>query len=469
MIDPFLDACGATGPLLLNTESPGVPGGETRAFDLPFALVGRDPRSDLRLAHPDVSDRHAYLQMVDGQVLCFDLGSRVGIFQGGKCQRLAYLEHDRPVRVGPYRVRLVGGDRDASAGPPDSPRPPLPLELSHRSVRVTRCDLPAGLALVGSAADCQIRLVDPSVSNYHCSLVHTPAGVWVVDLLGQGGVRVNGQEVGYAQLHEGDSVRVGHSVLRLLDRAAAITPGECVSTAVPRTPDPARDEPAPANDVRRHPAGVELAAVEPGGLNPAVAPSAELIERILGPVVSQVGQLQQQMAEEFHQTRAALLDTLATLHQEQTAVFRHELEQVRKISEELHALRADLERQARPQPERTWPAPVAARLGAASDLLPAVRPAAAPATSQKTERVNPVPSLRDLLTPPSGNGNGDRAQDATGFARIEPEGSLIRGHNEQAHAKLCVRIARLTKKREASPWERLLAMFPRATPEKKPT
>ena len=43
MTHPFLEACGATGPLLLNTESPGVSGGETRAYDLPFVLAGRRP------------------------------------------------------------------------------------------------------------------------------------------------------------------------------------------------------------------------------------------------------------------------------------------------------------------------------------------------------------------------------------------------------------------------------------------
>lgn len=443
MNDPFLDACGANGPLLLNTESPGVTGGETRAFDLPFVLAGRDPRSDLRLTHPDVSDRHAYLQMIDGQVLCVDLGSRLGVFQGGKCQRLGYLDRDRPVRIGPYRVRLIGGDRDAGAVTPDAPCPPLPLELSHRSVRVTRCDLPAGLALIGSAADCQIRLIDPSVSNYHCSLVNTASGVWVVDLLGQGGVRVNGQEVGYAQVREGDSVAVGHSVLRILDRAGAITPGESVAPAAPRFPDPA-------------PPGLD--PVGTAGALPATTQTDELIERVLGPMVSQLGQLQRQMVEEFQQARATLFETLSTLHQEQTAFFNQELEQIRQISEELHALRADAELQTRPRSERTGSAGVPARLATATTPLPIIRPGAAAPPRKSPERFEPKPSLRNLLDPVNGHGQPTHAD--SGFVPKEPEGGLIRGHNEQAHAKLCVRIAKLQKK-ESSAWERLLALFPR--------
>lgn len=418
MNNPFLDACGATGPLLLNTESPGVVGGETRAFDLPFVLAGRDPRSDLRLDHPDVSERHAYLQMVDGQLVCIDLGSRVGIFQGGKCQRLGYLERDRAVRVGPYRIRLIGGDRvGGSVAPADAPPGPLPLELSHRSVRRSRCDLPAGLALVGSAADCQIRLVDPSVSNYHCSLVHTAAGVWVVDLLGVGGVRVNGHEVAYAQVHEGDSLQVGHSVIRLLERAGAF-------------------------------AAATTSAVESSAKDGDQLPAApDLAEQFLAPMVSQFGAFQEQMAEEFRQARATFLESMSALHQEQMAFLSQEFDQLRRLSEDLNALRADLEQQSRLlsdqlQPTSTSPSP---RLGAATN-------------------VTTTPAL--FSPPPTFHAHGVHAPTSpSGFVHAGPENHLIRGHNEQAHARLCVRIARL-QKRQLTGWEKFLALFPGASPGK---
>ena len=58
------------------------------------------------------------------------------------------------------------------------------------------------------ARSTDVRLVDPSVSGYHCSLIQTGRGVWVVDLLGGGGVRVNDQEVGFARLQPGDRVLV---------------------------------------------------------------------------------------------------------------------------------------------------------------------------------------------------------------------------------------------------------------------
>ena len=430
MNNPFLDACGATGPLALDVESAGATGVETRAFDLPFVLIGRDPRSDLRLDHRDVSDRHGYLQVVDGQLLCIDLGSRLGIMQNGKCQRLAFLDRDRPVRVGPYRVRLVGGDRDPTALDRfETPGSPLPLELNHRSVRRSRCDLPGGLALVGSAPDCQIRLVDPSVSNYHCSLVHTPAGVWVVDLLSQGGVRVNGQEVAYAQVFEGDTLHVGHSEIRLLERTDAISPAESV---IPAAPPASTVDPASSNS--RPPETLESAAR-----------SAELVERVLNPMVNQFGALQQQIADEFQQARALMVESLSAQLQEHSAFINQELEQLRQVSEEIHALRADIDRQARLLDDRisATESPSSSRLGAASHTLPAL----IPSSNGYHPNTNTRPS---------------------GFIRPATESAIIRGQNDQAHAKLCARITRLQSK-QASPWARFRAIFATPFPRKSTT
>ena len=80
------------------------------AFDLPFALVGRDPCSDLRLDSLEVSERHAYFQIVSGQLFCIDLGSRIGVYYGGRCRRSSHVERDQVVRIGPYRLRLLAGD-----------------------------------------------------------------------------------------------------------------------------------------------------------------------------------------------------------------------------------------------------------------------------------------------------------------------------------------------------------------------
>lgn len=403
-MDQFLSACGASGPLSLRIDSPDKPGGEVRAFDLPFVIVGSDPRSDLRLSDPEVSERHAYFQLIDGQLLCADLGSRIGVYQGGKCRRLSTMDRDQPVRIGPYRVRLLAGDSAPAADLDELP--PVHLELTHRSVRKTRCEVPGGLVLVGSGADCRVRLVDPSVSTYHCSLVRTPEGLWVVDLLGQGGVRINGQEVSYARIHEGDAIAIGHSEIRL-------EPAEVTTSA-----------PVPVPRFESEPVAIAIPASMPMSDVLPITQAAELVERVLAPMVNQVGRMQQQMVDEFHQARTAMFETFSTLHQEQTSFLNEELEKLHQLGQDLQALRADLERQTRQLADRQTETP------------PPPLPALPAATTQA--RATPRPST---------------------FA-VKNERSLV-AHNEQAHVLLCERITSI-KEEHKSRWQRILAMIPGA-------
>ena len=108
-MNPFLRACGATGPLELSVEYQGASRVETVTFDQPFLLIGRDPKSDLHFPHADVSDRHVYLQVVGGHVCYVNLGSRGGTYLEGRCLRSGWLPLQKTLRIGPYRIRLLGG------------------------------------------------------------------------------------------------------------------------------------------------------------------------------------------------------------------------------------------------------------------------------------------------------------------------------------------------------------------------
>ncbi len=465
-MNQFLEACGATGPLLLNIEASGVLG-EARAYDLPFVLIGKDPRCDLRLDHPEVSPRHAYVQLVDGRLLCADLGSRGGVHQGGKRRRIGWLDRDRAVRIGPYRIRLLSGDNHVPLDPGDIDDPLAPsasasasrglgrlsFELSHRSVRLSRCDFNGGLALAGSAADCEVRLIDPSVASYHCALVPTPGGVWVVDLMGQGGIRVNGHEVSYARLIEGDSLQLGHSMIRLVEPAAEqLRPASAVETPRPypfRIDHIAKQEPqrsVPGESFRgdshssvfgfkehenrldeifnghgagHSPDGVHhlddgfvfghsssLGVKAPtsqtiaprassGELALPVAQAVEIVERVLAPMLGQVGLMQQQMVEELHQARSSMFEMFSTLQQEQSAALDHELDQLRLISQDLNLFRADLERQSRTLGE------LSAKLAATSP-----EPAPAPKSTVADTSMNTAVTLaapRPITIPPAAN------------------------------------------------------------------
>src|SRR5947209_8935006 len=70
-LDLFLQACGASGPLHLSVEHAGA--AERYVLHQPFALVGGDPRADVRLTGGLVARRHAYLQVLGGRLVCVDL------------------------------------------------------------------------------------------------------------------------------------------------------------------------------------------------------------------------------------------------------------------------------------------------------------------------------------------------------------------------------------------------------------
>ena len=235
------------------------------------------------------------------------------------------LPRRESIRVGPYRVRLVGGDlgervhTDRVAGAahglappplPDASPPSLALELNHRGIRPAVCPIRGDLTLIGSSADCDVRVLDPSVSNYHCSLLQTAGGVWVVDLLGCGGVTVNGALVRARPPRRRRCMRIGHSLIRL--RAE---PTHRVTACAFIMPTPLMADPEPS------------LALEPLGtaIDSAVLPTldkGELIEAILTPLSEQFDLMRQQMFEQLQQVGVVLFERFTAIQEEQIRAAR---------------------------------------------------------------------------------------------------------------------------------------------------
>ena len=144
-MDRFLTVCGASGPIRLEIQS-----GVLRRRSLPhaFALVGRSASADLRLNHPQVSLRHAYLQLVDGRLACFDLGGRAGVqWDDGRPARSGWLDAGRSLGIGPFLLRRMDEapriDEARSAAPPDA----SPLNADWAALdRVSFSNFPTRLA-----------------------------------------------------------------------------------------------------------------------------------------------------------------------------------------------------------------------------------------------------------------------------------------------------------------------------------
>jgi pSer/pThr/pTyr-binding forkhead associated (FHA) protein len=358
-MSPFLGACGATGLMQWTVECRGSAEVELVTLDLPFLIVGRHPRSDLHLPHPDVSDRHAYLQLVGGRLFCVDLGSRVGTYLDGRCRRAGWVDRGETIRIGPYRLRLVGGDREPSEvdgdeleAPGRSPRPGLALNLSHRSLRWSTCSPAGELILVGSSADCQARLLDPSVSGVHCALLRTPNGGWVVDLLGRGGVAINGTRTRLGRVAEGDELRIGDSLVRL--PSTRLADGTSPTTSNHATSPLPSSVPALVSEA-------DLRSLL-SGLTPE---KAELAESFLIPLANQLGLMQQHMFDRLQEAERERFQALVAFQGEQFAALREELEQLRELRQEIDEMRGELDARGRSPAGRDRSA-TRPRLGSAS-------------------------------------------------------------------------------------------------------
>ena len=105
---PFPLACGQLRPLRLAVEHVDDGRIAEGELDQPHALIGSATGCDIALNHPDVPERVACLQVLDGQVFVIDLTD----FTTHR------LTPETPFVVGPFTLRLFESPADGPA-----PRP----------------------------------------------------------------------------------------------------------------------------------------------------------------------------------------------------------------------------------------------------------------------------------------------------------------------------------------------------------
>lgn len=460
----FLDACRLVEPLQLVVEAGGEPDVGVRVLHQPFALIGRDPRADVPLEHRLVSRRHAYLQVVEGFAFWMDLESRLGTQGGGRARKYGWLTRDEPMRIGPYELRLGGSGRPqvVEPAPPEvfplasrsygsTTWPDVGLEFLNGPSRSAVWPMNRVVSLVGSAAGCKFRLADPSVSQFHCSLVRTHAGVWVVDLLG-GGVEVNNATVRYALLSDGDILAVGRYRIRIQSRSAPVGPPTDGRTlTLSRTPTPAgtelvaarRDADSEANlpaipTVAVFPAQVEAAA----GADPMA---------VLVPLMNQFGMMQQQMMDQFQNAMGMVVEMFGSLQREQMDLIRQELDQLRDVTREVQDLKAELASYARDRDA----AAVADQAPPATASGPAAAPN--PPTSPAADATAAVGRATDeAASAPAGSASRGPARPG---AKPRPERPTTEAKDADVMLWLNHRISSLQQERETR-WQKILKLLP---------
>jgi pSer/pThr/pTyr-binding forkhead associated (FHA) protein len=345
--EEFLRACGADGPLRVEVGRDGEPA-ERWILPQPFVVVGRDPGTDLCVDHPLISRRHAYLQVIAGRVFCIDLGSRTGTRWEDGFSRSGWLDDGHFARIGPAQIWPACGvlARDRALGRmvpnlnPLAPQPPeddsLPvvrLDFPVRSGEIQSCPFDRVLMLVGRAPDCRLRLVDPDVSKYHCSLLRTSEGTWVVSLLGRGGIMVNGERVRFSRLEDGDRLQLGRHLIRLHFGACAET-RQILPRPRPGVAEVASTPAAPLDGTgdRRF-----LAAWPPD--------QVELVGALLGEfraMQQQIAEIQRRRNDELHHTMIMMFNSFVSMHNDQMRKIRGEMDHLNQLTREQRALESRL-------------------------------------------------------------------------------------------------------------------------------
>ena len=455
-MDLFRESCGMTGPLQLRVDYPGVAEPLQWVLYQPFALIGREPRSHLQLDHDEVSRRHAYLQVVSGRIFFTDLESRLGTQREGEPRRTGWLDEEQSIGIGPYSIHHTANGQNGSASDSAHARPAYPvrqgipevtLEFVNKTGRSSSWQMTPLLALVGRSPDCRVHLIGQSVSNYHCSLVRTPLGLWVVDLFGKNGVRVNGELVRQSRLDAGDQLQVGRFLIRVHYDTPPIMqyrPDFAASfkgTVGATQPAPAAEAPeivvTPA--ITPCPSAAELESRLSTSLGRALMPIAaeqlvpgEEAQNFLPAIRHQLSLMQEEMVDQFQQAMMKMFQTFSSLQNEQIGAIRQELNHLQDLTNELSKVQLELSKRGQATGKAPSPAPAAR-----------AQPTQPP---QKTAFVNPP---RVAGTAPSSTSAAGPAHNAAPPDEQSPEA---------LHIWLNDRVRALQEERETR-WQKIVSFL----------
>jgi hypothetical protein len=470
----FLAGCGVFGRWGISVSQPGAVV-EENAFSQAFAIVGNGKGTNLHLPGSEMGRKHAYLQVLKGGLFCVDLSPRRGVRWGDQCQPYGWVRPGESIGVGPYTLDLCAIDQDSWLARSAMPQPdpldhatnekfrvrPIVVEISNAGKVLAMEHMSQVMALVGRSPMCLFRLNHPSVSEFHCSLVRSPPGLWIVDLLSRPGTFVGDKRISFGQMKEGQSIQIGDYSLRFRYLRRPGTPnGEVVGKVEDRGREPARsfvnhEGAQEAKEPQDHATNDKNTILASSGSYP-VAPrgSVTMVAALDEPsrppwsavaaMMQQFNRMQQDMFDQFQEQMLGTMQMFSSLQQDQISVLGKELEQLRAISSELRSLQEQL------KVPTSQPGPTLTGVPAADNVK-----------AVKEQAVNPVGS-NGVASAPAGNhfpGPGSATADAV----VSEEGKAAPARaasppTPEIHSWLSQRISALQEERQTR-WHKLLDMI----------
>ena len=223
----------------------GPNAGQTIPLGAGGTMIGRGADNDIVINDDGVSRQHAEITFVGGQYRLTDIGSSGGtLVEGSQAETAIALESGAAVRLGATDVVFMqgttptipppasgqpssasaGGDAAqtmvASAAPQAAPVMAWLAVVDGPSKGVTH-QIHAGANTIGRAEDNDLVLTGSGVSRQHALVVAENEKLTLFDLASTGSTELNGQKLEPAVLSTTSQMKLGESILMLVDVAAS--------------------------------------------------------------------------------------------------------------------------------------------------------------------------------------------------------------------------------------------------------
>ncbi len=211
----------SSAPLVRITAGIGLPTQKTWNLRHPVTLIGARRPSSIVLHDREVSKAHCVIVNTGSDVLLKDLHTPAGTMRGKERIDLAVLEDGDVVTIGTTAIQIAiqipqnrSGDSgcDLECVDPNRLPKPVSLKLEHTE----RCwRIEDAVTLLGRHDLAAVRVDHEAVSSRQAIVFRFGASVAIFDLVGRGGLRINGHVCGSAVLAHGDRVSLGPLALVL--------------------------------------------------------------------------------------------------------------------------------------------------------------------------------------------------------------------------------------------------------------
>lgn len=176
------------------------------------SLIGSGSGCKIRLKHHDVSRVHLALVNTGEELFVRDLLSKNGTFLNELRAEHEALEDDDVLKVKPWQFRVevlgpTGAERGDFTGLGLDPSPAVIALEDTRTGEVVK--LPRAVNLIGRGPTCDFVVEDRSISRAHALVFAYLSRVVVFDLVSHNGIKLNGEQVTFATLRDGDVLTLG--------------------------------------------------------------------------------------------------------------------------------------------------------------------------------------------------------------------------------------------------------------------